>query len=73
MRSIGTEFAWALDFVRAINARPKLYKIIMRPLMGKLARYELYGLCDAFVGDGICIDFDPEISRDISYDKSDLW
>ncbi len=49
------EFAWGLDFCRALNKRNQLARWFILFLMGKKCRYELHGLMDSFEKDGLSV------------------
>jgi len=48
---------WAIDFIRAYSERPRIFRWIMRRLMGKYAYRELLGLRDSLEADGHSTDF----------------
>ena len=52
---------WAVDFLRAFHERPKLYRWLVRVLIGKYAYRELCGMANALREAGMMPEYSYEL------------
>lgn len=55
--------AWAMDFIRALNARPVIIKIMLRVIFGRYAYREFIGMIDAIEKAGYFAFFDYDLEK----------
>ena len=58
-----SEFAWALDMLRAMNRFGKFRKRLLKLVMGRYAYRELVGLRDCIEKHGYSIDIEYELDN----------